>query len=107
MGNADVLMYTFENGKLSGVITMVSTAYTSEYAGYMAERFLMLPYETDANTYFIGADGLELTKANTVVVLEVYNYKYISAVYMPANKYSSSSKARIKEMMRNLPVNIQ
>lgn len=97
VGHADILAYSFENGKLESIVTMVSTIYTSEYASYMSERFFMIPYENDNDTYFIGVDALEVESANTLAMLQVYSTSYLSAVYMPASKYlKNSSKAKGK-----------
>lgn len=106
VGHADVLMYSFEDGKLASIGAIVPTSYTSEFAGYMSERFLMIPYEKDNDTYFVGVDGLEIEKSNTFAMLQVYNYKYLIAVYMPSSKAKSSSSAKIKMMnkMKALPL---
>lgn len=93
-----ILMYTFDSGKMKSVGAVVSTAYTSEYATYLSERFLMLPYETAKDTYFIGVDALEKDKANTYVVLQVYDYKTLIAVYMSP---SSVNKTRSEFDLRN------
>jgi len=108
VGHADLLGYSFENGKLNGIITMVKTAYTSEYAGYLAERYFMIPYETDDDTYFVGIDALETKDAKTFVMLEIYNATYLSTVYMPFSKASSSANSKsnvIKKMKKAFPLN--
>ena len=102
VGRAERMLYSFENGKLKSVGTVVSTAYTSEFAGYMSERFFMLPYEKDNDTYFIGIDALEVEKAKTYAMLQVYNYKYLVAIYMSASEASRSSKTKV-----NLPEKIK
>ena len=86
-----VLMYTFDNGKLKSIGAVVSTSFTSEYATYLSERYLMLPYETNKDTYFIGIDALDVDKANTYVVLQIYDYRTLIAIYMPP---SSVKKTR-------------
>lgn len=92
-GAASALIYMFENGKLKSIGALVSTNHTSQYSSYLAERYLMLPYYKGADTYFIGADGIELKAAKTVVMLEVYSVSYLMAVYMPANDYSSTTRS--------------
>ena len=101
VGKADIIGYSFENGKLASIIAFVSTTYLNNYTNYIAERYFMLPYEKDAKTYFIGGDALTLDDSKTIVVLEVYNTKYLSCVYMPASKYKSSSKSNINNYVNN------
>lgn len=96
-GAASLLSYNFENGKLKAVVALVSTNHTSQYASYLSERYLMLPYYSGEDTYFIGADDVKLEDANTVVVMQVYNANYLVTVYMPAKDYTSSSSQNIIE----------
>ncbi len=111
-GAASMLGYSFENGKLKGVVAMVSTNHTSSYASYLAERYLMLPYYEGEDTYFIGADNISLDDANTVVVMQVYSTQYLSTVYMPASQFSTrsgmcsyDSKSMIKDVLQKLNEN--
>ena len=92
-GAATMLMYMFENNKLKGIGAVVSTNHTTQYTNYLLERFLMLPYYKGSETYFIGADGIELKEAKTAIVLQVYNANYLMAAYMPASDYSSSTRS--------------
>lgn len=91
-GAASNLVYSFENGKLKGVTAFVSTKYTSQYSSYLAERFLMLPYYKGENTYFIGADDIDVEKATTVATLQIYNLNYLATVYLPAKDYIKSTR---------------
>ena len=77
-GAATMLMYMFENNKLKGIGAVVSTNHT---------------YYKGSETYFIGADGIELKEAKTAIVLQVYNANYLMAAYMPASDYSSSTRS--------------
>ena len=53
----------------------------------------MLPYEKDKDTYFIGIDALEVEKAKSYVVLQVYDYATLIAVYMnPSNVSKTRSE---------------
>ena len=90
-GAATLLAYSFKNDKLTSAMAVVSTNHTSQYASYLAERYLMLPYYKGEDTYFIGADGLDQESAKTVVVLQVYNYKYLATLYMQAKDYTTRS----------------
>ena len=89
-GRSKAIMYTFENGKLKSIGAVVSTSYTKEYASYLAERYMMLPYEKENQTYFIGADALTKEQAKTVVVLQVYDYLNLIAVYVPVKDYNKT-----------------
>ena len=90
-GAASTLAYSFENGRLKSVVAIVSTKHTSQYASYLSERFLMLPYYKGEDTYFVGADNIELADAKTVVVMQVYSTSQLVTVYMPASNYSTRS----------------
>ena len=92
-GAASFLVYNFENSKLKSIGAIVSTNHTSQFASFLAERYLMLPYYQGEDTYFIGADGMELKDAKSVVVLQVYSSKYLIALYLPANDYVTSTRS--------------
>ena len=104
-GAASTLAYSFENGKLKAVMAVVSTRHSSQYASYLAERFLMLPYYKGEDTYFIGADNIELADAKTVVVMQVYSVSQLVTMYMPASDYStrtSQSSSDIENRAKSL-----
>ncbi len=101
VGNARYLFYYFVNGKLKAVVAMVSTAYTSSYINYLAERFIILPYETNSTTYFVGMNALKLSQATIVDVLTVYNAAYLSNMYMQPTDYNSSSSSSMK-ILKNI-----
>lgn len=86
------ILYTFENGKMKSVGAVVSTAYTSEYATYLGERYFMLPYETQKDTYFIGIDAMSIEKAKSYVVLQVYTYTTLIAVYADPSTVKTRSE---------------
>ena len=90
-GAASVLVYVFKNGALSSIGAVVSTNHTSQYTSYLSERYLMLPYYHGEDTYFIGADAIELDKAKTVAVLQVYSSTQLVTIYMPASEYTRSA----------------
>ena len=90
VGKSRGIMYTFENGKLKSVGAVVSTSYTKEYANYLAERYMMLPIEKDNQTYFIGVDALTKEQAKTIVILQVYDYLNLIAVYLPVKDYNKT-----------------
>lgn len=104
-GAASTLAYNFENGKLKAVMAVVSTNHSSQYGSYLAERFLMLPFYKGKDTYFIGADNIELAEAKTVVVMQVYSASQLVSMYMPASDYSTRSSQTspdIENMAKNL-----
>lgn len=102
-GHASAVMYSFENGKLVSVGAVVSTAYTSEYAGYLSERYLMGETTYDGDTYFMGIDAMQLEDANTVVMMQVYSASQLVTVYMPASRANNSSaKADVVKRLRRI-----
>ncbi|MBR6120825.1 MAG: hypothetical protein IKQ05_00315 [Prevotella sp.] len=101
-GAASVLAYKFKNNKLEAVMAVVSTNHSSEYASFLSERYLMLPYYEGADTYFVGADNLELTSANTVVMLQVYSATQLHTIYVPAKNYSTRSVQDMKDMEKKV-----
>ncbi|MBR1932663.1 MAG: hypothetical protein IJ841_03155 [Prevotella sp.] len=110
-GAASTLAYSFENRKLKAVMAVVSTKHSSQYASYLAERYLMLPFYKGEDTYFIGADNIELADANTVVVMQVYSASQLVTMYMPASDYSTRSSQssfdienRAKNLLKELPL---
>jgi hypothetical protein len=107
-GAASLLAYNFENGKLKGVVAVVSTKYTSQYASYLSERFLMLPYYKGEDSYFVGADNIKLADAKTVVLMQVYNVNQLTTMYMPVSDYitrscqsSSDIEGRAKKLLKD------
>ena len=105
-GAATILSYSFENDKLKSVIAIVSLKHYSQYADYLTERFIMLPYYKGEDTYFIGADGLDEKSRKTVAVLSNYDTRYLATVYMPANDYVTRSISKdtlneVKELLKH------
>lgn len=100
-GAASYLIYSFKNGVLSSVGAVVSTNYTSQYSSYLSERYMMMPYYKGEDTYFIGADALELEKANTVAVLQVYSSTQLITVYLPAKDYTRSAYSDVANYEKN------
>ena len=94
-GGASLLVYEFENGKLTTIAALVSTNHTSTLADYLFERYLLLPYYKGEKQYYVGMDGLEKETAKTIVMMELYNTSYWAIMYTNA---SSSSKARSSEI---------
>ncbi len=102
-GAASYLAYLFDNGKLVGIMALVSTNYTSRYASYLSERYIMVPYYEGENTYFIGADDIDIDNAKTLVRMEVYSVSLLRTVYMPANSNQTrSSKISIEERTKRI-----
>ena len=96
-GDASIVAYSFENGKLKSVVVMMPTSKTSSYTGYLKERFAFYPGQF-SNYTFLGIDAYSLSSAKTVVALSVYDSSNLSCVYMPAEKFNSNSSAKILEL---------
>ena len=103
-GGATILAYAFEKGKLSSVMTFVSTNHTSTLGSYLAERYLMLPmYEGDKTTY-AGMDGLD-DNAKTYVIMDLYDTKTWTVYYTQrSTTRSNMPNSKIKEDLKALLV---
>lgn len=92
-GNAAAVGYTFSNGQLDGVLVLISTSKLDSYVNYLKERYAFYPKEIRDYT-FVGLDSYSLSDAKTAVALSVYSVNYLSCVYMPAQKFNSSSSSK-------------
>jgi len=92
-GAATLLIYDFENGKLNRISAIVSTNHASQYASYLAERYLIMPTYYGKDTYFCGADGVNLASSKTAVVMMVYSIEYLATIYMPANEFTGTTRS--------------
>jgi len=91
-GDAELMGYSFKNGKLAGIVVMMSTSNMTAYTNYLKERFAFLPEQFE-NYTFLGFDAYTLEKSTTVAALSVYNAQYLSCVYMPTADFKSGNKA--------------
>ena len=92
-GAATLLAYDFKNGKLDKITAVVSTNHASQYASYLAERYLMIPTYYGKDTYFCGSDGVNLASSKTAVVMMVYSIEYLVTIYMPANQFTGTTRS--------------
>lgn len=96
--NSDITpyeMYTFENGKLSGAVIIVSTLYTETMLEHLSDRYKpAYANSQELTAIFINAETLE--QASTAVMTNYYNSSYWMVVYMPYDKSSRSSIAQTK-----------
>ena len=104
-GGATLLLYSFENGKLKNVVSVVSTNHTSTLADYLAERYLMLPLYMGKNMYFAGIDAVDEDHAKTLVYMDIYGTTdYWGILYAPFTKQSTRSnqydeKKKVMELL--------
>ena len=91
-GDADMVAYSFKNGKLAGIVVMMAMSNMTAYTNYLKERFAFFP-EQHENYTFLGFDAYTLEQSTTVVALSIYNTQYLSCVYMPTADYKSGAKA--------------
>ena len=91
-GDADLMGYSFKNGKLAGIVVMVSISKMDAYINYLKERFAFLPEQYE-NYTFLGFDAYTLAQSTTVAALSIYNTDYMSCVYMPTADFKSGAKA--------------
>ncbi len=94
--NSDITpyeMYSFENGKLSAAVIVVSTLYTEYMLEHLSDRYEPAYADSDELTaVFINAETLEQT--STTITTTYYNSSYWMVVYMPFNKSSRSTAAK-------------
>jgi hypothetical protein len=89
-GKAELILYVMKNDKLSSAGVIIDSKYSSEIGEFLAERYLMIPY--DLGDYTIGGfDAYKLEDANTVTAIKVYSTKYLMVAYMPQDKNSTKS----------------
>lgn len=76
-------MYIMKDNKLVSVGVSLESKYASEIGEYLAERYLMSPYNV-GNYTFVGMDAYRLENANTVVLVRIISTSKIMVLYMPA-----------------------
>lgn len=77
---APILMYSFENGKLSNAVMTVSTDYTSTMVDFLLERYL--PIGMSGYDFFFINNGT-LQTSSTVIGVRLFNVNYWEIIYMP------------------------
>ena len=90
-GDADMVAYSFKNGKLAGIVVMMASSKMTSYINYLKERFAFLPEQYE-NYTFLGFDAYTLEQSTTVAALSIYNTQYLSCVYMPTADYKKGTK---------------
>ena len=91
-GDADMVAYSFKNGKLAGIVVMMAMSKMNAYVDYLTERYAFLPEQYE-NYTFLGFDAYSLEQSTTVAALSIYNTQYLSCVYMPTADFKSGAKA--------------
>lgn len=89
-GDATLVGYSFENGKLNGVTIAVPMSKGIKFTKYLTERFFIDPREIEEQ--YVGFDAYTLKDAKTSILYDVSGkYKIGSTkvyvcTYMPANR---------------------
>lgn len=82
-GKSDLMLYLFDDDKLTGVVTALDSQYASEIGDYLSERYyLSFPFDLGSYT-FGGMNAYEIGEATTFVYVKVHSSKIIVA-YVPA-----------------------
>lgn len=83
------IMYLFTKaGKIKSVGVVIQTAYTSELATFLTERYT---YAGQSNDTFLYYNQSTTAKATTIIGLSLYSTSYWFAIYIP-NTSTKSSK---------------
>ena len=104
-GGATLVAYAFEDGKLSAVMTYVSTNHTSTLGSYLAERFILLPVYEGDKTRYAGTDGsIDDGSAKTYILMELYDVNTWTVYYTNINSSTRSNmpNSKIKEELMDL-----
>lgn len=91
-GDAELLGYTFKNGKLSGIVVMMPMSKMTAYINYLKERFAFLPEQFE-NYTFLGFDAYTLESSTTVAALSIYNTQYLACAYLPTAEFKTGNRA--------------
>lgn len=98
-GDASFVLYSFEDGKLKGVVVQAPLSKLSSFTDYLMERFTFYPGQFSDYT-FLGIDSYSVDDAKTVVALTIRDISNVSAVYMPRNKFNSDSSVETRNLFR-------
>lgn len=80
---APILMFMFDsNDKITSYITLVKTAFTSDLASFLIERYLLVSAERD---FYLFINGLNLSDATKAMSLQVRDLNYLQVIYMPSD----------------------
>lgn len=104
--NAPLLACVFDEAdKLEAYSVMVKTAYASNLADFLLERYVPAALPDDEDIIAIFLNGLDTETANRAVFLRFYNVSYLMVMYTPfppdtraATSYSDIMKS-IDELM--------
>lgn len=94
--------YQFEGNSLTSSIVLVKTAYSSEIAKHLIQRYAPVTMDSDEGSYYF-ADAISPNSPNTLVLLQYYNSSYLAVLYAKysgSTVRSSSSQAVLFEKMK-------
>lgn len=96
-GDAEMLGYMMEDGKLRSVGFIISTSYSSEVTNFLTERFFMIPY--DLGDYTLGgANAYNVDDATTFAYIQVSSVNYYTVLYVPKELDTKSSNLNIDRL---------
>ena len=97
---APMALFTFDsNNKLVAYAILVKSSYSSTLANFLIERYLVVSMENDT---YIFINGLNSTKATTIIGLELYNLSYWMVMYFPNTSATKSPNLNNVTLRRNI-----
>lgn len=96
----DLLMVSFENGKVEGYALSVKTSYASELGTFLFERYA---YYGEIDDYLMYGNAFSVSDATKLVGVRT-NYSYIAVMYIP--NLSSKGNVIMGEMDDILTKNV-
>ena len=98
--NAPFLVVLLDNnGCVSAYGVAVKSAYTSELADFLGERYEMIGYDGDVFYY---RNGLSASTSTMAVVLQLQNVNYWLVAYMPYDSRGEIDKTDMDRLLKTL-----
>ena len=102
-GNAEMITYLFENGKLNGVGVILNSSYTDEVALHLKERYMFI---TETNNVIMGVNSYKKELATTIATITLSdNLRYWVVIYMPYNYNAANLKSKALNDKRYVLIN--
>ena len=76
---ADALMLSIQDDMVSNIMVTVDISYASKLAKFLGERYYYLGQQNDVYTY---VNNIDISKANTAIVMSVFSKTYFGVMYM-------------------------
>ena len=98
--NAPILLVTLDgNDCVTGYALAVKSAYTSELADFLGERYATIGYDDDVSYY---RNGLSASTSTMAVALTLYNVNYWLVAYLPYDSKGDINKIDMDALLKML-----